>query len=73
MDLVITWPGAMTRELIDVTIRCPLAVRYARADADPDQTAGCAVKEKARRYGKEVMTLPLMSFGRLGEDGAQHR
>ena len=67
MDAVIWWPGRLQQHLVDVTIRCPHAARYA-PEEDATQRAE---KEKHRRYGESVWPLAFTTYGRLGQEGLQ--
>ncbi|CAK0795081.1 unnamed protein product [Prorocentrum cordatum] len=65
LDLVVTFPGSVQPLYIDVSIRCPHAARYAQAQASPGDAANAAVDDKMRRYGSDVLTVALESYGRL--------
>jgi hypothetical protein len=69
MDLCVSWPAAGKRHLIDVTVRCPFAERYTDAWTMPGRASAEGAKDKFRRYGPTVSTLPMESLGRLGTEG----
>ena len=66
LDLVVSFPGAFMQCWIDVSIRCPLAERYGRADQVPGEAAAKAAEEKHERYGPYVLPLAFETYGRLG-------
>ena len=69
MDLCVSWPAAGRRHLIDITVRCPFAERYADADSVPGRASDEGAKDKLRRYGPSVSAFPMESLGRLGTEG----
>lgn len=66
LDLVVCWPGQVQPAWLDVTIRCPHAVRYPVAHARAGHAAAVGEQDKERRYGKSVLPVALESYGRLG-------
>ena len=66
LDVVLTWPGALALQTIDVCISCPHAERADTAWKKPGVAAASAERRKATRYGPEVMPLSIESHGRLG-------
>ena len=69
MDLVVAFPGSLAQVWVDVSIRCPHAERYTRADRAAGAAADRAAEEKRERYGPLVMPLVFESYGRLGSAG----
>ena len=69
MDLAITFPASLAQLWVDVSIRCPSAARYVKADRVAGTAAAVAAEEKHDRYGPYVLPLPFESFGRLGTAG----
>ena len=69
LDLVVSFPGAFAQSRVDVSIRCPHADRYGRADHVPGEAAAKAADEKHERYGPFVLPLAFGSYGRLGNAG----
>ena len=69
LDLVVSFPGAFAQSWVDVSIRCPHAKRYGRADHVPGEAAAKAADEKHERYGPFVLPLAFESYGRLGSAG----
>ena len=66
LDLVYHLPGTTVTRMIDVTVRCPFASRYASTHARPAVAASAGEHEKGERYGLTVWPLSFESFGRLG-------
>ena len=66
LDVVLTWPGAVALQAIDVCISCPLAERVPAAAKHAGKAATQAEKRKATRYGADVLPLSFESHGRLG-------
>ena len=60
MDVVVFAGLPCRRFSIDVTIRCPQAVRYAKA-----RVGAKAASEKESRYNSDVLTLALTPQGRF--------
>ena len=71
LDVVATWPTLLEQFVVDVTIRCPAAARYADAAKVGGGTAAKAEEEKAERYGCQVLPLAFESWGRLGAASVQ--
>ena len=67
LDLVVEWPGAGRRHLIDVTVRCPHAVRYPSSASKAGVAAAAGYKDKRDHYGPTVSPFAVESFGRFGE------
>ena len=68
VDLVVRWPGGWRSFLLDVSVRSHFAGRYAAATR-AGAAAGTGKREKARRYGLEVLPVVFEANGRLGEAG----
>ena len=66
LDVVLTWPGALALQTVDVCISCPHADRTSAAWRRPALAATNAEKRKAARYGQSVMPLSFESHGRMG-------
>lgn len=66
LDLVVCWPGQVQPAWLDVTVRCPHAVRYAVAHARTGHAAAGGEQDKARRYGGSVLPVALETYGRIG-------
>ena len=69
LDLVVSFPGAFMQGWVDVSIRCPHAERYGRADQVPGKAAAKAAEEKHERYGAYVLPLAFETYGRLESAG----
>ncbi len=67
LDLVVEWPGAGRRHLIDVTVRCPHAARYPTSASRVGTAAAAGDKDKRDHYGPTVSPFAVESFGRFGE------
>ena len=65
LDLVVTFPGAVQQQFIDVTIRCPHADRDEHAADSPGEAASGAAREKVERYGTSVLPVAMETYGRL--------
>ena len=67
MDLVAWWPGSCNAHLIDVTVRCLHADRYARTCHRAGVPASGGEREKLVRYGTAVTTIAMETYGRMGK------
>ena len=70
LDVVCSTPGALMSSMLDVTIRCPHAVRtsdgHRSAASQPAQAAIDGEQEKAARYGAAVKPIAFETYGRMG-------
>ena len=69
VDSVVTFPGSAQPLYVDVTIRCPHALRYGHAFDCPGGATSAAAKEKRERYGEDVLPIALETYGRMSEEG----
>ncbi len=67
LDLVVEWPGAGRPHLIDVTGRCPHAVRCPNSAIKAGVAAVTGEKDKRDHYGPAVSPFAVESLGRFGE------
>ncbi len=67
LDLYVLWPGSVTPYYIDVTIRCPHAGRYLATSTTPGYAARQGVAQKEARYGPQVITIAIETYGRIAE------
>jgi hypothetical protein len=65
LDLVVEWPGAGRRHLIDVTVRCPHALRYGNSASKVGAAAAAGDKDKFDHYGPTVSPFAVESFWAL--------
>ncbi len=68
LDLYVLFPGSTTPYYIDVTIRCPHAGRYLASSSTPGHAAAPGASQKAARYGPQVITIAIETYGRFAAD-----
>ena len=75
LDVVVSLPGGLGSDYIDVTVRCPHSVRNAQgarvAALQPSVAAADGELEKLTRYGSAVTPLSFETYGRLGVGSQQ--
>ena len=72
LDVVSSFPGGISQTLLDVTVRCPHAGRYEKADSRCGDAAAGGEWDKQERYGDCVSPVAFETYGRLGAVSVRH-